>query len=147
MSKRSGGVLAIDYGGKNIGYAFGNFDLRVAIPKGVLDNRGMDGLLKKLIVLAQEYGANFFVLGLPLNMESWHEENHILAQVEELRRRLVDKGFEVVLSDELLSSFEADRLVEDLVGSEAKKVTLGRDAYAAQIILQRYFDSLPEDKL
>jgi putative Holliday junction resolvase len=80
------------------------------------------------------------IVGLPINEEDY-EDNEVLDDVRSFVSTLREEfpDVEVQFLDERFSSAEADELIEDL---KAKgRDGLGRDAYAAQIILQRFFDN------
>lgn len=140
---KKGRVLAIDYGSKKVGIATGDFENRIASPKAVIRNEGIKKLLVEILAFIEEYGVKFVIVGLPLNVEDGHIENRIMTDVRYFvsKLRAVSEGeFEVVLEDERLSSFEAGQLMDELETQGLEK--LGKDAYSAQIILQRFFDRM-----
>jgi putative holliday junction resolvase len=128
-----GKVLALDYGSKNIGVATGDFQFKMAFPRDVIANKGLESVLEALLSICNELNVELVVLGLPLNMKAEHKENKIEKDVRALKSALEEVGVKVELVDERLSSFEAKQLT-------GKKRDV--DAEAAQIILQRYFDNL-----
>lgn len=93
--------------------------------------------------VAEQYGADAFVVGLPANMDGTEGPQAALS------RRFGDalarvSGKPVHYSDERLSSVTA----RELLGPAAltrKKQKAVRDAVAAQVILQGFLDALPED--
>jgi len=137
---KKGKVLAIDYGSKRVGIATGDMEFGIAFPRAVLENKGVPVLIAEVKKFCDELEVDLIVVGLPLNMEREHEINKITNDVEyfvkELKKTL--QGIEVELFDERLSTFEGKELMEDIKKRSAK-AKLGRDAYAAQIILQRFF--------
>ncbi len=139
-----GKVLALDYGKKRIGVASGDFELKIAFPREIIENRGMNYVISKLSVLCEELEVGMVIVGLPLNMEDGQKENAIMGDVKifvDTFRKVVGDKIEVLLFDERLSSFEAKALAELAVKPvKGQKVLV--DAYAAQIILQRFFDKL-----
>ncbi|MBD3360770.1 Holliday junction resolvase RuvX [Candidatus Peregrinibacteria bacterium] len=136
-------VLALDYGRKRVGVATGDTEFGIAFPRGVILNKGISDLVDKLENLCKEIDAKLIVIGFPLNMREEQIENEIIPDVKNLKNKLENRLDEVkvILYDERLSSFEADKLMEEAMKSYGKK-QLGRDAYAAQIILQRFFDKI-----
>ena len=134
-------VLGIDYGTKRIGLATGDENLKVAFAKSVINNNGLDLVLKSVVDFCLTENVNVIVIGLPLN-EPEHDENPILGQVKiftnEVAKLLPDVKIELV--DERFTSFQADELMLDIEEKLGKGKSLGRDAYAAQAILQHYFD-------
>jgi putative holliday junction resolvase len=133
-------VLAIDYGTKRVGLASGNFSLKIASPKGILQNKGKN-LFLEIIDFCREWEVDLIVVGLPLNMREDQEENEMIRNVNYFVKKLKEnleetddlKEIEIELFDERLSSFEADSLKGD---------AQHKDDFAAQVILQRYFDQV-----
>lgn len=134
-------VLSLDYGKKRVGVASGDTEFGIAFPRMVIENKGLSGLIEKIKDICDELGVSKIVVGLPLNMDREEEDNEMVVEVryfvKELREVLVE--VEVEFFDERLSSFEANKLLDD-VKKHSGKLSLGKDAYAAQIILQRFFD-------
>ena len=141
--KEIGKVLALDYGKKRVGVASGDADFRIAFPRAVIENKGLDKLVVEVKELCVELEVDTVVVGLPLNMDREEEDNEMMQEVryfvKELRNVLGDINVEFF--DERLSSFEAKDLLDD-ANEKAGKEKLGKDAYAAQVILQRFFDKL-----
>lgn len=137
-------VLAIDYGTKRIGVASGDSSVLIAFAKGMILNKGNDFVLTELQKFIDLLGTQKIIVGLPLNMSDGHQENHVMKHVrlfvDFLSEKLADQGIEVELFDERLSSFEADGLISSHPGHKNEK--FNRDAYSAQVILQRYFDTI-----
>lgn len=135
---QKGKVLALDYGKKRIGVASGDLEVGIAFPRMVLQNKSNDFVLAQLKSLCDDLGVVLIVVGLPLSMQEDQRENRILKDVKTFVDRLREgfRGLEIVLLDERLSSFEADQLMEEY-GIEGHD-----DSYAAQIILQRFFNKL-----
>ncbi len=134
-------VLSLDYGKKRVGVASGDTEFGIAFPRMVIENKGLSGLIEKIKDICDELGVSKIVVGLPLNMDREEKDNEMVVEVryfvKELREGLVE--VEVEFFDERLSSFEANKLLDD-VKKHSRKLSLGKDAYAAQIILQRFFD-------
>lgn len=138
---KEGRALGLDYGTKRIGVASGDLKLRMAFPRLVIKNEGIKAVFEEINALVDELGVTLIVVGLPLALDG-HSENKLMNDiryfVKELRGRF--SGIEVEFLDERYSSFEADELMEDISQKGGDKI--GRDAYAAQVILQRFFDTL-----
>lgn len=134
-----GKVLAVDYGSKRVGIATGDFEFGIAFPRDVFENKSLEELMSLIKDLVVELSIVLIVVGLPLNMSEEHSENKIfkgvLHFVDELKKSV---NVEVELFDERLSTFEASALMKE--AKEFKSGDLKKDAYAAQIILQRFFD-------
>lgn len=144
-TRLKGKVLSIDYGKRHVGIATGDFEFKIAFPRVVLFNSGIEGLVKEIVNICNELQVVFIVIGLPLNMRADDFENAIMKDirlfVEELKKSL-ETGVEIEFFDERLSSFEADELVSEMANKFGKTEKLEQDAYAAQIVLQRFFDKL-----
>lgn len=142
MSK--GKAVCIDYGRKRIGVATGSLEMKMAFPKEVFENKGIEKVVSRVLELVSELNATLVVLGYPLSMEEG-QRNLMMKEVEKLYEVLKDflpKDIEVVLFDERLSSFEAQDVFKDLREKGIVNRGTADDSYAAQITLQRYFDSM-----
>lgn len=140
---KKGKVLGIDYGSKRVGVASGDLEDRIAFPRDLFLNEGVEELTEKVAGLCKELGVVLVVVGLPLNMGEEHLENEIMADVRhfvDILRKVLD-GVEVEFFDERLSSFEAEKLMDEAAEASGKE-PLSKDAYAAQVILQRFFDRM-----
>ncbi len=133
-------VLALDYGRSRIGAATGDLSLGIAFPRKVIFNKGFEEVFAEVSKIVEEFGISIIVVGLPLSMQEGQKENTILAEVGNFVDFLKEKmpQIKIELFDERLSSYEADQLMNDHLVAETG--SLGRDAYAAQVILQRFFD-------
>lgn len=137
-----GTVLAFDFGEKRIGVAMGETMLKLAHPLQTIEAEKNDEKFAAIEKLLAEWRPSLLVVGLPTFLDgSSHELTHLarkFAQRLEGRFRLP-----VAMVDERLSSTEAaQRLAETGIRGRAQKEFL--DAYAAQTILQSYFDQLKE---
>lgn len=133
-------VIAFDYGTKRIGVAGGDLEMKIAAPREVLANKSLDYLEIELKKMFDQWKPSLVVIGLPVAMEDGQEENAILKDIYSFGELVESLGLEVLYYDERLSSFEAAEKAQELGVSHHKK----DDALAAQIILQRYFDSLTD---
>lgn len=133
-------VLALDYGKRRIGAATGDLSLGIAFPRKVILNKGFEAVFAEISSMVEEFSISIIVIGLPLSMEEGQKENVILNEVRDFVELLQERLPEVKIElfDERLSSYEADQLMNDQLVVETG--SLGRDAYAAQVILQRFFD-------
>lgn len=135
-----GKVLGVDFGTKRVGLATGEADFCIAFPRDVILNRGISILVRDIVEISSELEISLIVVGLPLNSGSKQNSNRVITDVRYFVKKLREEcDTEVVLFDEEFSSFEADELMKEAQESGDKKI-LGRDAYAAQVILQRFFD-------
>ncbi len=142
MSK--GKAVCIDYGKKRIGVATGVLDMKMAFPREVFENKGIEKVVSRVIELVSELNATIVVIGYPLSMNDG-QKNIMMSEVEKLSETLknaLPKEIEVVLFDERLTSFEAQNVFKDVREKGIVPRGTADDAYAAQITLQRYFDRL-----
>jgi putative Holliday junction resolvase len=121
--------LGIDWGTKRIGLALGNAETKLASPLGSVES------LVALLEIAKNEKIEHLVIGLPLHSEGQDKalDSEFKAFLEALEAQ---SGLPVTTIDERFSSQAADKLV----GKTARDGK--RDAVAAMIILQSYFDSL-----
>jgi putative Holliday junction resolvase len=111
-------------------------------------NRNED--MRRLRELVREHGVKQIVVGLPLRLDGTHGEmaEEVARFAERLRKQI---GVPVELADERLTSWEAERLLEEVQGRfiHDEKLPGGRkpkkapakmtvDAVAASVILKEY---------
>ena len=133
-------ILGVDYGRRRIGLAVSDeaqFLARPLDPYIRTHSRKKD--LEALARLAHEQEAGCMVVGLPLSMDGTKRE--MALEVEEFVKDLQPiAGMDIVVSDERLTSVEAERvLLEGNVKRKDRKLL--RDGLAATLILQGYLDS------
>ena len=145
-------ILALDYGRARIGLAIGNTEAGLAQPLGTLDRINRNEDMRRLRELVREHGVQQIVVGLPLRLDGTRGD-----MAEEAARfgQRVHKqmGLPVEMVDERLTSWEAERLLEEQQGrtihaassKQRKKGNpkLGVDAMAAALILKEYLDRRP----
>ncbi len=149
-----GRVLAVDYGAKRVGLASGDLGSRIAFPKGFIENKSSSFLIKELLDFCLDWGITKIVFGLPINMSSNDSENPIMAKMKDFVSKLEESIFnsskdniqliDIVFFDERLSTFEAESLI-DKNSDFFKDKMMHKDAIAAKVILERYFESLTKD--
>lgn len=133
-------LLGIDYGLRRIGLALGDTDTRIAVPLKVLVRDGdIRGQVDAVIEVAEEYGADEFVLGLPLNMDDSVGKQ---AKITQSFGKLLGEVSKSVVHecDERLSSAAADDYMQQTELTHKQKKAR-RDALAATVILQTFFDT------
>jgi putative Holliday junction resolvase len=144
-------ILALDYGRSRIGVALADASVRLAQPLCTLERINRNEDMRRLREMARENGVTQIVVGLPLRLDGTRgdmaEEAEGFAQ--RLRKQL---GVPVEMVDERLTSWEAERLLEEVQGrvikspaggGKAAKKDLGRvsvDAVAAAVILKEYLE-------
>ncbi|OZI41154.1 Holliday junction resolvase RuvX [Bordetella genomosp. 1] len=127
-------LLAFDFGEKKIGIAIGNTLTRHARPLEIIFDERRDVRFGRIEALLKEWQPQRVVVGLSLNTDGSDQPATLRCRrfANQLHGRF---GVCVELVDERGSSMEAQRLL----GTHAPD-----DAMAAAVILQRYFDALPQ---
>lgn len=104
--------LGIDYGEKNIGLAFGDHELKIAMPLGIVHN------IKEIKKIIKDRKINQIIIGLPIGFQGETQQTK--------KTRAFAKNFKkAILVDERLTS----KMTNDHSG-------------AAALILQTYFDKI-----
>ena len=145
-------ILAIDYGRSRIGLALADTETRIAYPHDTLERINRNEDMRRLRELARDLSVRHIVVGLPLRLDGTPGE--MAAEVEGFAARLRKQlGVPVDLVDERLTSWEAERILEEELGRRItheetpkgrKKIAgdvLGKysvDAVAAMVILREY---------
>jgi putative Holliday junction resolvase len=134
-----GTVLAFDFGEKRIGVATGETLLASAHPLTVIHGESNAQRFAAIALLIAEWRPVQLVVGLPTHADGTAHTMTRLATkfAERLQRRF---NLPVAFADERLTSIDADsRLRESGRNSQSAKPL--RDAVAAQLILQTWFES------
>jgi putative Holliday junction resolvase len=144
--------MALDYGRARIGVAIADVAARIAEPLTTLERINRDEDMRRLRELAREAGVKQIVVGLPLKLDGSHGEMAAEATgfAERVRKQL---GLPVEMVDERLTSWEAERILEEELGRRIthQETPGGRkrvarpedgkysvDAVAAMVILREY---------
>jgi putative Holliday junction resolvase len=144
-------ILGIDYGRARIGLAIAEVDSALPRPLTTLKRVNRNEDMRRLRELVREHGAGQIVVGLPLRLdgtrgEMAEEATRFAARV---RKQL---NLPVTMVDERLTSWEAERLLEEQGGHflRAAKAAQKRgkredtrasvDAVAAAVILKEYLE-------
>ncbi len=145
-------ILAVDYGRARMGLALANAETRMAEPLSTMERINRNEDMRRLRELVRAQGVKQIVVGLPLRLDgtrgSMAEEAERFAQ--RVRKQI---GVPVEMVDERLTSWEAERLLEEvqgrfihdekLTGSKKPKNVQAKmtvDAMAAAVILKEYLD-------
>lgn len=150
--QKQGKILALDYGRTKIGLALADSEARIAQPHDTLERVNRNEDMRRLRELVREHHIQQIVVGLPLRLDGTHgdmaEETSRFAN--RLRKQI---GIPVVMMDERLTSWEAERILEEELGRRITHETThdGRrkhlrnaqgkytvDAIAATVILREY---------
>lgn len=128
-------ILGVDYGYARTGLAVCDAMEILASPIGTIKDTYMPHVADKIAEEAEARGAELVVVGLPLNMDGSRGE-HADAS-EALAAMLKEKGLEVALYDERLTTVEAYNLLSES-GTYGKKRRDVVDRVAATIILEDF---------
>lgn len=150
--RTKGSILSIDYGGERIGLAIADANVRMAQPLNTMDRINRNEDMRRLRELVRDRGVKQIVVGLPLKLDGTRGE--MAEEAERFARRVQKQiGVPVELVDERLTSWEAERLLEEMQGrflhteksgsSGKRKKAPERptvDAVAAAVILKEYLE-------
>ncbi len=131
-------TMALDLGGVRVGMAIDDDLGLYAHPRGVLDGRDRQALMKALTQLAIDENIGRFIVGLPLDMRGGEGEG--ARRARGLAQSIANAtGRAVELYDERLSTVEARR---SLAASEinGKKAKARIDEASACVVLQAWLD-------
>jgi putative Holliday junction resolvase len=133
-----GTLLAFDFGEKRIGVAIGNTLLRRASPLTTIGDEKTDARFARIAALLSEWQPSALIVGLPSNDDGSPHE--LTALCRRFANRLKGRfNLPVILVDERYTSLSASaQLDEEGVHGRKQKPLI--DQYAAQQILQAYFD-------
>ena len=145
-------ILAVDYGRAKIGLALADSETRMPQPLSTMERVNRNEDMRRLRKLAREHGVKQIVVGLPLRLDGTRGE--MAEEVERFAQRMRKQiGVPVEMVDERLTSWEAERLMEEIQGRFIRDEKLtGRqkpknaqdkmtvDAVAAAVILKEYLD-------
>ena len=135
-------IMGLDFGSKTCGVAISDSLMITAQPKEII-RRDRENKLRKTFArieeLIEEYDVGLIVLGLPLNMDDTEGERarRTLEFQDSLQRRT---GLPVVMSDERLTTVEADEIMKEQ-GIPREKFHDYVDMIAAGIILREYMEN------
>ena len=145
-------ILAVDYGRARIGLAIADAQTRMAQPLSTMERINRNEDMRRLRELVREHGVKQILVGLPLRLDGTRGE--MVEEVERFAQRVRKQiGVPVEMVDERLTSWEAERLLEEVQGRfiHDKKLTGNKkpknvqakmtvDAMAAAVILKEYLD-------
>jgi len=152
-------ILALDYGRARIGLAIADVETSLARPMDTLERVNRNEDMRRLRELVRENGVKQIIVGLPLRLDGSRGEMADEASrfAERVRKQI---GVPVEMVDERLTSWEAERLLEELGGRVMKAAPARRvgkhvehemrntpapgkmsvDAVAAAVMLNEYLE-------
>lgn len=126
---KAGTILALDYGRARIGVAIADAETRMAKPLTTLERINRNEDMRRLRELARDQSVTQIIVGLPLRLDGSHGEMAEEASrfAERVRKQI---GVPVEMVDERLTSWEAERMLEEQGGRvmHAARGLAGRDA-------------------
>jgi len=149
-------ILGIDYGRARIGLAIADAATSLPQPLDTLERINRNEDMRRLREIARDHAVKQIVVGLPLRLDGTHGDmaEEATRFAERIRKQL---GLPVEMIDERLTSWEAERLIEEQAGrilhkvnmhpaqkaknAERKRKIAGErtvDAMAAAVILKEY---------
>jgi len=145
-------ILALDYGRTKIGLALADFEARIAEPYATLERINRNEDMRRLREFSRDHRVKQIVVGLPLRLDGTTGEmaEEATRFAVRLRKQL---GLPVELVDERLTSWDAERILEEELGRRITHTETrdGRrksvrppegkytvDAVAAMVILREY---------
>jgi putative Holliday junction resolvase len=159
-ANKSQKILALDYGRKKIGLALADVQARIAAPFATLPRINRNEDMRRLREMARQEKVQQIVVGLPLRLDGTQGDmaDEVTRFAERVRKQV---GVPVELVDERLTSWEAERILEEELGrklmhqethqgrkktSRAADTKYTVDAVAAMVILREYLSRQPEAK-
>ena len=128
-------LVAFDFGRKRIGVAVGQSVTGTAAPLATLLAQDGQPDWNEVEHIITTWQPAALVVGLPCHLNG--TEQDITREAKRFARRLKGRyGLPVHLVDERLTSYEAERRMEE----QRRSNTIDVDQIAAQIILQNWFD-------
>ncbi|HKW56662.1 MAG TPA: Holliday junction resolvase RuvX [Candidatus Acidoferrum sp.] len=147
-------ILALDYGRARIGVAIAEASGAEARPLATLERVNRNEDLRRLRQLAREFSVRLVVVGLPLRLDGTRGE--MAEEAARFGRRIHKQlGLPVELVDERLTSWEAERVLEEQRGRTMRGVHGSKrkkdrekpdvDSMAAALILREYLGRAPRE--
>ncbi len=144
--------MGVDYGRARIGLAIASQSARLAKPLATLERINRNEDMRRLRELVREQRIQQIVVGLPLLLDGTRGE--MAEEAERFAQRARKQiGVAVEMQDERLTSWEAERLLEEEFGkkyrdeTEKKKrsanETVTVDSVAATVILREFLAKQP----
>lgn len=131
-------VLAFDFGTRRVGVAVGSTVVRIAHPLTTIATEAAAERFAAIEALIGEWQPGFLVVGRPVHADGTGHD--MTARAERFARQLEGRfRLPVVRADERYTTHAADAALSEAgLGGAARRAV--RDAAAAQLILQAWFD-------
>jgi len=143
----TGKILAVDYGRARIGVAVAESLHGVAQPVTTLERINRNEDMRRLRELVRDHSVKFVLVGLPLRLDGTRGD--MADEAERFAQRIRKQiGVTVEMVDERLTSWQAEREMEEQFGRRSKagentsrkknREKVSVDSMAAAIILRDY---------
>ncbi len=142
-----GTLLAFDFGEARIGVAVGETTVGTAHPLTVIHARANNERFATIAALISEWRPQGLVVGLPAHLGDMDDgtPHTMAARCRRFANQLHGRfGLPVDFADERLTSLDAESRLRE-TGHDARSAKAHLDAVAAQLILQTYFDTHPQN--
>jgi putative pre-16S rRNA nuclease len=144
-----GSILAIDYGRARFGLAIADAETLLPRPLAALERINRNEDMRRLRELIREHRVRQIVVGLPLRLDGSRGE--MAEEAARFAARAAKQfGLPVELVDERLTSWEAERLLEEqsgrvfneskMHGRKKQRERTSVDSVAAAVILKEYLE-------
>jgi putative holliday junction resolvase len=134
-------VLAFDFGTRRIGVAMGNTLTCRAHPLKTIDDERSAARFAAIAALVEEWQPGMLVVGLPVHADGTPHD--MTQRAQRFARQLGGRfGLPVAMVDERWTT-EAAKSELAVIGRTGREARSHRDAVAAQLILQSWFDERP----
>ena len=131
-------IIGLDVGEKRIGVAWGDNDVKIAVPCGVIEMN--DEVVIQIEKMVEKLNVSTIVVGLPRNSSG--EETNQSKFVRDFIKRLKNIDTPIVFQDESLTSVQAENLLSNHKRSKKHNINKGEiDEIAASLILQDYLEA------
>ena len=142
-----GKILAVDYGRARIGLALAESVRGIAQPLATLERINRNEDMRRLRELVRDNAVKLILVGLPLRLDGSRGE--MAEETERFAQRVRKQiGVAVEMADERLTSWEAQRMLEEEFGRKSKQIDSASkkkdsekitvDSVAATIILREH---------
>ena len=140
-------ILAVDYGRARMGLAIAESLQGIAQPLNTLKRINRNEDMRRLRELVRDNAVKLILVGLPLRLDGARGEmaEETLRFAQRMRKQI---GVAVEMADERLTSWEAERLLEEEFGRKSRQIDgapkkrdaskFTVDSVAATIILREY---------
>ena len=152
---KAGAILAIDYGRARLGLAIADAGTRLPRPLATMERVNRNEDMRRLREVVREHAVRQIVVGLPLRLDGRRGE--MAEEAVRFGARVGKQfGLPVEMVDERLTSWEAERLLEEQSGhtlhenkphgKKKKQERASVDSVAAAVILKEYLERPPATK-